>query len=106
MSQTPTIGRIVHYRLTADDAEMINRRRSDFDAERAREVRPGYVGHIGNRVAQGDVYPATIVRVFGPADRPDAAVNLQVSLDGNDLYWATSRVEGDGPGTWRWPARV
>jgi hypothetical protein len=30
-------------------------------------------------------------------------VNLQVVLDGNDHYWATSRIQGDEPGQWRWP---
>ncbi|GAA4560510.1 hypothetical protein [Planotetraspora kaengkrachanensis] len=39
---------------------------------------------------------------------PDAngVCNLQVLLDGNDAYWATSRTEGDEPGRWSWPPRV
>ncbi|HEY9473021.1 MAG TPA: hypothetical protein VIS06_04110 [Mycobacteriales bacterium] len=93
MSQTPTIGRIVHYRLSAQDAAIIRDRRAATGAH-------------GNPALEGDVYPAEIVRVFGPADNPDRAVNLQVGLDGEDTYWATSRTEGDGPGTWFWPPRV
>jgi hypothetical protein len=60
----------------------------------------GHVAHVGNQVTAGDVYPAMIVRVWG--DTPESAVNLQVHLDGNDTYWATSRVVGD----YAWPERV
>ena len=57
----------------------------------------------GNNV--GDVRPAIIVRVW-----PDAqAVNLAVFTDfANDNlptpYWATSRVQGTGPGHWAYTA--
>lgn len=37
-------------------------------------------------------------------------VNLQVYLDGNDTYWATSRVRAENEtgeqGQWHWPPRV
>jgi hypothetical protein len=110
----PTLGRIVHYKLTAGDVEQINRRREDFHAfnraNRASAASPGYfpgrsghVGHFGNEVTEGDVYPATVVRIFSPGS---TTVNLQVQLDGNDTYWATSRPEGDEPGQWSWPPRV
>lgn len=95
----PTLGRIVHYVLSEADAEAVNRRRDDFDT-----ATPGHTGlqaHVGNRAEAGQVFPATVVRTFGG----DAA-NLQVSLDGTDTYWATSRQEGDQPGTWCWPPRV
>jgi len=97
-----TIGRIVHYTLSASDAEAINRRRSDFSTFLSAAPKGvGYVGHVGNYVDVGEVYPAVIVRVFGAN-----SANLQVLLDGNDTYWATSRVEGEGPNTWKWPDRV
>lgn len=99
---TPTIGRIVHYTLTNEDAEAINRRRSDFDRKNAGNT--GYVAHVGNYAQAGEAYPAMVVRMFGNASGD--LVNLQVHLDGNDTYWATSRPEGTEPGTWAWPERV
>jgi len=99
----PTIGRIVHYTLGAGDAEAINRRRKDFTDSQSASAGLGYVGHVGNHAEEGQVYPAVVVRVFDPSV---TTANLQVQLDGNDTYWATSRTEGDGPGHWGWPARV
>jgi hypothetical protein len=107
----PTIGRIVWYTLTSQDAEEINRRRRDAEGFRRSAMngppseaggpgRSGHVEHHGNDAGAGDEYPAMVVRVFDPAA---TAVNLQVHLDGNDTFWATSRMEGDGPGTWAWP---
>ena len=89
----PTVGRIVLYTLTEDDAEHINRRRMI-----------GAQAHIGNDVAGGYEFPMIIVQPWG-AD-PTSAVNGQVFLDGNDTFWATSRWAGEGPGTWRWPPRI
>lgn len=105
---TPTIGRIVLYCLSAQDAEEINRRRTSPDsiAKRIFAEPPawpvGAQAHIGNGVAVGDVYPAVIVRTWG--DTPDAVVNLQVFLDGNDTFWATSRrcSEEPEPGEFHW----
>ena len=108
--EMPSIGTIVRYVLTKDDAEQINRRREDFGAfnranrEAASEPgefpgRSGHIGHYGNPAQAGEVCPAVIVRSWG--NSPDAAVNLKVLLDGNDDYWATSRSQGDGPGYWR-----
>lgn len=87
--QTPTLGRIVHYRLSAADVGLIQHRRDADDI-------------ACNAVREGDVYAAVIVRVFGPV----TAVNLRVLLDGDDTYWATSRLPGDQPGRWDWPPRV
>jgi hypothetical protein len=102
----PTIGRIVHYTLSDQDADTINgRRKQALDHVIAhRERADGSVIHYGNAVAEGDVYPMTIVRVWG--DRPEAAVNGQVHLDGNDLLWVTSVQVGTGPRTWAWPVMV
>ena len=120
----PSPGRIVHYRLSASDCEAINKRRADFEHSRRqfsdeplefteggallppRVRRPddtGFQGHVGNEAREGDYYPAVVVRVFG--EYPDSPVNLKVLLDGNDDFWATSRYEGEGPGTWTWPPR-
>lgn len=84
----PTLGRTVHYKLTQQDAEAINHRRTDR-------------GIVANMAAEGQTFPAEVVRTFG-----GEAVNLQVHLDGPDIYWATSRCEGDVPGRWIWPPRV
>ncbi|WP_318202975.1 hypothetical protein [Streptomyces sp. SCL15-4] len=100
--QQPSVGRIVHYQLTEQDATDINRRRKDFHESRGAEDRTGYIGHVGNRVAEGDQFPAIIVRVW---DESTVTCNLQVLLDGNDTYWATSRAEGAEPGHWTWPPR-
>lgn len=87
--QQPTIGRIVHYTLSEADATALHYQRAS-----------GQPSYSYNQAAVGDVYPAMIVRCFDPS------VNLKVFLDGVDTFWATSRVEGEGPGTWSWPPRA
>jgi hypothetical protein len=84
----PTIGRIVLYKLTENDARRIQQQRS-------------HDGTTANMAGAGHVRPAVVVSAFG-----DEALNLQVLLDGPDSYWATSRHEGDEPGTWAWPPRA
>lgn len=114
MTQAATPGRIVHYVLSEADAQQINRRRADFEAFRRNHVgehesgtfgASGHVAHVGNQASEGDLYPAIVVRTFG-----GPSVNLQVFLDGNDTYWATSRSETDADkresGKWFWPARA
>lgn len=88
MSQQPTVGRIVHYRLSEQDAQQITDRRRD-------------AGVFGNPVPAGDTYPMVIVRVWSTT-----LVNGQVLLDGPDTLWVTSVTLGDGPRTWSWPPRV
>lgn len=108
----PYVGAIVYYTLGSGDADAINSRRRDADAFRRKVYakglhgveagepgRTGHVAHTGNGAAEGDVYPAVIVRDW---NEHSGTVNLQVLLDGNDTYWATSRLPGDGPGTWCW----
>ena len=125
--QIPSIGRIVHYKLNASDAAEINRRRTTGKsiAERlmwgaagrhadaipattedgsVRAWPAGAQAHIGNSVAEGDTFPMLITRVWGPT--ATSAVNGQVFLDGNDVFWATSRTVGDQPGTFAWPTRA
>lgn len=124
----PSVGRTVLYTLSEDDATQVNRRRTDGAsiAERIKAaIWPiGAQAHIGNRAEAGQVYPMTIVRVWG--DGPGALVNGQVLLDGNDVFWATSRAQAlipgmsaspapeggeiaagseDARGKWSWPVR-
>lgn len=118
--QNVSIGRIVHYRLSADDAAAINRRRTDGSsiAQRMKNAIPpqegqnsatiygwpsGAQAHIGNEAAEGDTFPMLITRVWG--NTPESAVNGQVFLDGNDVLWTTSVVVGEGPRTFSWPVR-
>ena len=105
--QIPTIGRIVQYRLSADDAVQINRRRTTGKAIAERidvKLWPlGAQAHIGNEVKEGDIFPMTIVKVWGTS--AESAVNGQVHLDGTDTFWATSRTVGIQPGTYAWPVR-
>jgi hypothetical protein len=98
---TPTIGRIVHYYLSDQDAAQINKRRADASAHLAEHRENGNVVHMGNTVQGGDVYPLAITRTWG-----GAAVNGQVLLDGSDTLWVTSVTEGDGQRNWFWPPRV
>lgn len=86
----PSPGRVVHYTISEGDAAVLVAK----DAS-----------HHRNQVSAGEIYPAMIVRVFGEP-RVGGPVNLQVFLDGDCSYWATSRHEGDEPGQWREPPRV
>ena len=110
----PTIGRIVLYTLTSEDAEAINRRRDHatkhMDAHRANAN--GVMVHVGNRVEQGQQFPMIITRVWGPdaRHRSTILVNGTVMLDGSDTYWATSRgvdttdqAKAPIAGMFRWP---
>lgn len=106
----PTIGRIVHYTLTTEDADQISRRRTTGTSITERmhvaASRPWPVGaqaHIGNDASEGEVYPMMITRVWGSEE--ESSVNGQVFLDGNDVLWKTSVSVGEGPGTFSWPTR-
>ncbi len=102
----PSIGRIVHYTLTAQDAEQVNKRRKDAqeNLEKIREDSIGYVLHVGNTATEGDVYPMLIVRCWGTT--PESSVNGQVFLDGTDTLWVTSVGQGDQPRQWHAAPRV
>lgn len=93
----PRLGLTVLYHLAATDAEAINRRRKDArdQLDWHREHKTGAQIHVGNDVHEGDEFPMVITRLWG-ADAM-SAVNGQVLLDGNDLFWATSTCFGVGP---------
>lgn len=88
----PSIGRIVHYQLGASDVAEIQRRRGD--------------DFRGNPVKVGEVYPAMIVRVNGNPEQPSVTVNLKLFLDGIDVDWFASRMQGNGAFMWKWPGQV
>lgn len=87
----PTLGRIVHYRLTAANAERIKTDRT------ARGIQ-------GNHAEEGDVYPLVITRMWGEDET--SAFNGTLLLDGPDTLWITSTSIGDGAGRCFWPPRV
>lgn len=93
----PAAGDVVLYGLTAADAEATNRRRKDFHDSGSADSRTGFVGHFGNWVQEGDLFPAVVVQVHAEST---VTCNLQVLLDGNDTLWATSRAEGPDAGQW------
>lgn len=88
MEQTPTpvtVGRLVLYKLSAEDAENINR--WPKTAQR----------HFGNTVQEGDLLPTLVVKVW-----EGNGINGQVFLDGNDSLWITSKSQGGKTGQWNW----
>lgn len=95
------VGDVVRYLLTQEDADAINRRRTDAEHFGAGDGRTGYIVHAGNPVAPGMEFPAIVVRAW-----PARQVNAQVLLDGTDALWVTSKVEGPGYGQWHWPRRI
>lgn len=84
MVMTPTIGRIVHYRLSEDDAKAINA-----------------LPMPGNTVKAGDLVAAIVVRVWSAS-----TCNLRLVLDGDGEYWATSCSVGDEQRQWNWPQHI
>lgn len=98
MIQKASIGRIVHFKLTAKEVERINTRRDDARDGQAGQQKTGFQVHVGNEVREGDVLPMLIVRVW-----EGDMVNGQVFLDGNDTLWVTSIHEGSEAGQYSWP---
>jgi hypothetical protein len=75
----PTIGRIVHYKLTDDEI-------SNLD------------GIHNNKMS---LLPAIITTVWS-----DTCINVQVFVDGHKgSFWKTSINEGSEAGSWSWPTR-
>ena len=84
----PSVGRILHYRLTASDAEAINRRRTTHTSIRERlQAEPpawpaGAQAHMGNPAEEGQVLPLVVVRVWS---EDTGCLNGPVLLDGNEV---------------------
>lgn len=77
--ETPSVGRIVHVRLSADCAAT-----------------------IGGNARAGDLVPAIVVRVWSPD-----CVNARILGDGpGEALWSTSLMRGQDLGQWDWPERV
>lgn len=100
--QTPrdkpiTIGRIVHYCMSELDC-------TDVKHQRLLNGQTKNSGVVGNEPHPGSVYPAIAVAVLSTS-----GANLQVFLDGPDVYWALYRLIDESawvdptPGSWRWP---
>ena len=101
-----SVGRIVHYMLTEQDAQAVNRRRVAA-AEHQTDWVMGGQAHMGNGVRAGELVPMIVAVVWSNEHGPSFdGVNGQALLDGNDSLWVTSAKEGTEPGTWRWPERV
>lgn len=88
------MGCTVHYVLSEDNANSINRRRKHAAESGITAENTGAVVHYGNPVYAGDEYPMVIVKEWTSG----GSVNGQVLLDGNDTFWACSVSEGEGPG--------
>lgn len=80
-----SVSRLVHYRLTEDDADKLNYNHPES---------------ASGAVSAGDVYPLLVTRVWS-----STSVNGQVFTDTGRLA-VISRVEGTEPGYWFWPPRV
>lgn len=102
----PTIGRIVHYRVSSHDANAINQRRADAKEKLPwyHAIRPGAQVHVGNKVSEGDIFPLIITRLWGSDE--SSAFNGQLMLDGTDTYWVTSTHIGVKLGQCFWPDRA
>jgi hypothetical protein len=92
--QAPTIGITVFYTLSEQDAQQINHTRQSSEKP----------AHVGNPVSALDVFPMMIVKTYGST--ADGAVNGQVFIDGNSLFWAESVSCGTEPGTWAWSIKA
>lgn len=102
---TITIGRRVHYVLTAEQAYLINSWRLAGDSFVEELLAPSSAHaqkHLGSTVIEGDVVPLDVTRVIAPME---GLINGRAILDGNDVLWVTGASEGLEPGTWRWPKR-
>lgn len=95
-----TVGRIVHYVLSEEDAERINAKRKEANSIPLLDRIPGVQSHVGNQVEAGEHCSMVIVKVWNQ----NGLINGKVFLDGTDEYWVTSRSydEEKKPYTWHW----
>lgn len=106
----PSIGRIVHYELTPNDANKINSRRARAQTMIDDAEGHGVVACIGNIVQPGERVPLIITAVWPDGENGEVTetslFNGQAILDGNDSLWVTSTKIGDGPRECQWPPRT
>ena len=90
----PTIGRIVHYRVSEDDAQHYGFRPLD---------NPSF-----NLPYPDDILPMTITSVHADSDGVVRHISGNVMVNNGTMFWAGSVTEGLGdiPGQWFWPPRV
>ncbi len=107
VTDSTLLGERVFYRLTAADAEKVNRLRTDGDSIRERMAQgqwpAGAQVHIGEHVSEGQLLPMIVTalhdeRTPGFSD----TIGGQVFLDGNDTFWVRRCGNGDQPGQWSW----
>lgn len=89
------LGKIVFVKITADQAEMINRRREDYNKTEVPAWPLGAQAHVGNATKEGDEYPMIVTREWS-----EGYFNGQLMLDGNDTLWMTSVLQGSELGQW------
>ena len=96
----PTIGRIVHYRLTENQAKNLNAEDDGHDPWRPSEQRDP---NEKRPYTTGSLVAGIVISVI---DRD--TVNLRLFIDRNypEEKRITSVIRGDGPGEWDWPPRV
>ena len=104
--ETLSVGLIVQYVLSKEDAEQINRRRVE-GVELSKNWPKGAQAHVGNPATAGDVVPAIIVH---PHNDEASTFDGQAVLNGNDVLWITSvpysPYSADSkPRTWHWLER-
>lgn len=129
----PTIGRVVLYRVKAEDLERLANHDHGaplprpgqglplaklhyvdpdwrFDGDYSKAVpKIDRLEWAGNIIRPGDVFPMVVVRPwFAPGQyAPGVSVlNGHVMLDGPGTLWALSVAEGTEPGTWSWPTKA
>lgn len=94
--QVPSIGRIVHYRLSEQDVVQVMRRRTTPDAirERIAEGRwpVGAQAHVGQPVEVGDVVPVLIVKTWS-----GDTISGRAFLDGSDELALHGVLSGESP---------
>lgn len=77
----PTVGQIVNYRASKEDADTANGRRSTVAQS-----------HCGGHMKAGDVLPLMVTKIN------EKTFNGQLFLDGNDSHWVKGTTFGEAEG--------